>query len=466
MAPLAFDAVVSIVLAFFLLFLYGAALDSTYDVPLLSTFLFINGLLSLIGIIISLRFGSTLFMITFYFNIIFLSAAPLQQIANTWSNIYLDSELTLSAIGLYIISTIIGLITLLIRCSLANRLSDDRWSASLIPMIEAGGGSGLGRLLIILLPISIVLIALYSPMLFSSREAFGRHVGTIFSRELSIIVTSVLHPFIFISATIGLVLSARSGRLALSLGFLIAFMIAVLIYNPFIQARFRLSAMIVFLALVIYGWQSTRALFTFLISGTAISPILNSFRTLESTTDARTLTDFFSHMDYDAFTMTCYVIKYVLNEGVDYGVSAASAFLFFVPRALWPGKSDHVAKIMFDFLVAAFEAGTDNLSTPPVAEGFFAFGAIGSILATVLYFWMILSIERRALAAQPFSPAVLMASVAPMLVFILLRGPLIVGISELSGALVALVLCMWIIGAFSSMPQRRVLSSRPKFRSP
>jgi hypothetical protein len=144
-------------------------------------------------------------------------------------------------------------------------------------------------------------------------------------------------------------------------------------------------------------------------------------------------------MDYDAFAMTSYVVRYVGEVGYGYGSNALASFLFFVPRGLWTAKSEHVAHYVWPQVRYYRGVPTDLLSSPPTAEGFYDFGLLGAILLTATTFAAFVFLERRAEAAQRNSPLRLIICLTPTLTLITLRGSFIVGYSELWGNAVALL---------------------------
>jgi hypothetical protein len=161
------------------------------------------------------------------------------------------------------------------------------------------------------------------------------------------------------------------------------------------------------------------------------SPISNSFRYENATAyDIRSFDTFFAHS---------HIVYYLTYEGFSYGSNLLAALLFFVPRSIWPEKSEHVAYYVWHQVRYYRNVWTDNLSSPPFAEGYYAWGLIGAIGLTVAVFAVLTLLERRAQAAQPGSRYRFIVCVAPMLTIILQRGPFIVGYSEYWGNIVALL---------------------------
>lgn len=455
-----FDMVAGAVLIFFLFYSYYFTLSQSNSVALLSFVLLVNGVLSVTGLLIAMRAGFSLFMITFLFNFIFFSIAPLQQISIMWRPVLLDAA-ALPAALLCLTLSITGLFALAMRSNIRLTQTRGRWGYSLLEMPPHLLRKRLTLLFLVVAPLAMALVALYSPVLFSTRFTFGVYFGRLFPRELSLMVISLVHPFIFIGGTVGFALACRTRNYPYILLFGFVMLLAMLLYNPSITPRFRLSAMIMFFVLTFIGWRSTRVIFLTLVAGMTVSPLLNSLRWKYAGSDVRELGTFFAHMDYDAFTMFIFAIKYVALMGVDRGGAILAAIFFFVPRGLWTNKSEHLGAIMFEFLVSNMRIAIDNLSSPPVMEGYFAFGTLGAIAAGVVYFYMIYRLERGAEGAADFAPAQLLACLVSMFLFILQRGPLIVGISETFGSALALIGVLWVVGAFRKSRTQPIWRDRP-----
>ncbi|WP_201764105.1 O-antigen polymerase [Nonlabens dokdonensis] len=92
----------------------------------------------------------------------------------------------------------------------------------------------------------------------------------------------------------------------------------------------------------------------------------------------------FMSLNYDAFVNIGVVIEIVENDGVSFGFQSLSAFLFFVPRSLWPSKPDSSGLVVGDYLIDKYDFWFANLSNPLVSEGFMNFGYFGVLLMAFL----------------------------------------------------------------------------------
>jgi hypothetical protein len=384
-------------------------------------------------------------MINFYFNLIFFSIAPLQQIAANWVQFYGIGDS--AAYGAFLSLCVVGLgwAAFALRGRPFRRV---RNTATVFQRsIHSRAGSVLLLMTIMAVAISVAIV-LYGGALLTSREARGALISDTLNRQVAIFLYAYCQPLLVIGSVIGCIVSIKRGNLLGTLIFLTLVAGAFLVNNPLITARFRLGTLAVFCMLCFVGWNNTRVLLNFSILSLLVSPILNTLRFERTIVDPRTFFGFFAHADYDAFSIICRCIDYVATSGFSNGTNLLSAVFFFVPRSIWENKSEHMTKIMFDYLHEKVLAQTDNLSSPPVAEGYFAFGFIGAMIICALVLGVALLIERRAAASQGASTWHFIACLAPILFLITLRGPLIVGISESCGNLAALLTAIGLTGAF------------------
>jgi len=409
--------------------------------------LFINGVLSGLGFMLAVRKGRPLFVTVFYFDFIFFSVGPLQQIRIMEDPVYAETYLVNFAILLCAAFSLTGLTFLFFnrlpifsqkrtRRFLSRSISTDHFRPVVLFFTSAGLSAGL--------------LFFFLPALFVSREAFDQLLAVNFDKTMMVLFYAYLIPLTVISALIGLVAARRARSTQWVVAFSLCLLVALLINNPVNVARFRASTLIVFVLMLYFGWRNTRALACFLIFGTFLSRALNAFRyDVPSDDYAESLQagqGFFDSMDYHILNLICYTIKYTDNYGYSFGSNLLSDFLFFIPRPLWEGKSDYIGVYLLPFIKQYRFYGTDNLSSPLISEGFFAFGLIGAILLPAMAFFALSFIERRAAAAEHGSPWHFMACASPMLTMILMRGPLIVGYSEFCGAFAAILTSVLLLG--------------------
>jgi hypothetical protein len=210
--------------------------------------------------------------------------------------------------------------------------------------------------------------------------------------------------------------------------------------NPIINARYQVAGLIFFWIDYFFYGRKTKFLAAMLVVGVLVAPSLQVFRHYDSTTQDFQSNGLFGSTllakDYDAFLMSCYTMLTVDAAGVGWGSNLVGAVLFFVPRAMWTNKPEPTAWIVYDIAAHTTDLGTNNLSTPLMAEGYYAFGWAGALLIALCYWWGITKItlvSRR----NPDSWAFLFRCVCTGLALIFLRGTLIVGVSALAGTFAA-----------------------------
>lgn len=87
----------------------------------------------------------------------------------------------------------------------------------------------------------------------------------------------------------------------------------------------------------------------------------------------------FNYEDFDAFSMFMRALDYVRDYGSTHGLELLSSILFFVPRALWPGKLYGSGTTIGE----AAHLPWTRLSTPLPGEGVMNFGVIGVFLFAI-----------------------------------------------------------------------------------
>ncbi|WP_165225721.1 hypothetical protein [Affinirhizobium pseudoryzae] len=97
--------------------------------------------------------------------------------------------------------------------------------------------------------------------------------------------------------------------------------------------------------------------------------------------------DFFRLPYVDVFDILVYEIRYVTDIGYSYGNRMLGAIFFFVPRAIWPGKSELIALQMGEELKLMDVAGTENLSLFFGGEFYADFGLVGVAVFGFLFSW-------------------------------------------------------------------------------
>lgn len=88
--------------------------------------------------------------------------------------------------------------------------------------------------------------------------------------------------------------------------------------------------------------------------------------------------------NYDAYSMVIQVEHYVSSFGHTNGFQMLGALLFFVPRAIWPGKPTITGPMVFE----SFNRPFTNVSTSIPAEAYIDFGIPGVLLVGLILGWV------------------------------------------------------------------------------
>jgi hypothetical protein len=421
------DWVILISAAAYLLMSFLEALGNPYTSVFAATVLMANGLLAIVGLRIALDRSYLLFTVFFTFNLLFLSVAPLQQIAFNFDPIFSNLGLLRESSLLCLVMTLAGLGAVVYR---PHRKAGQNSAVGFLDksLVERGRANFL-FLAAITVFLSAVLIAFYgSNLLATSREAFG---DIEIDRSANILSDAFLRPFTFVAPLIGAVVAYHRRNRGWIVIFSVLVLVGVLINNPLVSARFRSSALIVFGILSIFGWYRVRLFLSVYLAGLLVSPIFGSiFRYRDAQLDERYFSSFFVHPDFSGIDIFCYTILWADLKGFEYGSNIIAGILFFIPRSIWTAKGKTVGEVISEYVLYLKDFGTDNVSSPPPVEGYLSLGIVGAIMMSIAVVLLIDWVERRGMQAERFSPFYFLLCLSPMLCMILLRGPFVVGFSE------------------------------------
>jgi hypothetical protein len=294
------------------------------------------------------------------------------------------------------------------------------------------------RLAIVVLMLGVLCLVMFGDVLFTDRATFQETVESKLEGPIAALFFGIIMSVPFYGSIIGLGSSTKSGQWGWSIVFGLLLALSLVINNIFITARFKLIGNAIFAVAYLAGATRVRLMVVVVISGMIFAPAFNIFRTADSGGEASSgrgfLTDIYVSMDYDAFQMLCFGIKTVDQAGLTWGDNIAGAALFFVPRAVWDAKPEPsswvIAKVM-GFM------GTNNLSTPLMAEGYLASGFAGTLGLSIAYWLFIGWIEKRALNRS--SMLFVIECTLAGLLLIVLRGTLMIGVAYSVGSLIAAV---------------------------
>ncbi|MBN2423831.1 MAG: O-antigen polysaccharide polymerase Wzy [Calditrichaceae bacterium] len=251
---------------------------------------------------------------------------------------------------------------------------------------------------IILIIITIFIMMIYSNIiynLFFFREkdfGFSTHFNLIISRTLFMLPLSVV------------ILSwyyRKTKKIFLAL-FFISLILLIFLKNPFTDKRNAIGAIylcILFFMFPVFFKTNFRTfifLFTIMVILFPLSSIfthsmfgfaLFSEKPIELIIYEFTksdLLDEFNRLDYDTWSEFNTTIEYVNINGISYGKQLGNALLFFIPRAIWPGKPLNSGFEIGNYIMNNYPLNYNNLSESYVAEGYINFGIIGILIYPII----------------------------------------------------------------------------------
>jgi hypothetical protein len=296
---------------------------------------------------------------------------------------------------------------------------------------------------------AVIAITLFHDSLFTNRDEFAAALDGVFvDPTVSLLARMFLFYTPFFAAIIGLRSSIANRQKIWIALFSVGMLMAAIVNNPLVNPRYQLAGLAFFAVDYMFYGRRTKLLAVLLIVGVLLGPAFQAFRhgvsNDESSGDDRLFSATLLSMDYDAFRMSCYTMLTVENTGISWGANVLGATLFFVPRSWWPEKPPPTSWVTYETATRSIEVGTNNLSTPLMAEGYYAFGWIGALVISLLYWWFISRItllSRRDFYSWAFLSRCLFAG----LVLIFLRGTLTVGVSAVAGSFVAAAIPAFLI---------------------
>lgn len=87
-----------------------------------------------------------------------------------------------------------------------------------------------------------------------------------------------------------------------------------------------------------------------------------------------------NYYDYDAYQMLMMIMSYTDHMGVSFGKNIISALAFLIPRSIWKGKMTATSALAATYYGATFT----NISSPLIAELYFAFSYVGCIFGALV----------------------------------------------------------------------------------
>jgi len=443
----------------FVAFLHVAGLFMTQTLSAGTSFCIVLAMIAnLFGLFVSIAYQRSVFVITFFFTLFFFSFAPCQQLAAHFDSVMADPWILERASFFCLVFSMLCLAALLMMGPARTNERAPRMETAPTAFPVRSCALLIGC---ILLAIGIGLVW-YSKALFTNRTTYFDLIQSIYPQPANLLYTGALRPFIIYGSVAGIWIAWSRQRLDWCISFGLTLLCGFILANPLITPRFEFGTMVYAVIFYFIGRSNCRLLVLALISGVIASPIFNLFRLSDARVEVTGATNFLVSMDFDAFSLICHTIWHVDYHGLSYGTNILNAILFFVPRNLWPAKMEITPFYLMDSLSTYRGLWNYNLSEPLIAEGYFAFGFTGILLITLVYLRFTWFLELSA-GNDRLRITYLFCSAAPPLLFILLRGSLMVGISVIVGHLIAMTVALRLVRVrFSSTdsPQTRGLGQR------
>ena len=201
------------------------------------------------------------------------------------------------------------------------------------------------------------------------------------------------------------------------------------------MARFQAAALYiaVLLGLIPRMWFQRSLMIGLLFGGIfLVMPILDKFRYFTENSTVSYSTSFIYAGHFDGFQM----FALALQEGsLTWGRQLLGALLFFLPRAIWADKPISSGAFLADSSALDF----DNISFPFFAEGYINFGFVGVAVFAAFLGWFAARYDTRFHRRSLRNINFVYYHFAGGLLFFLMRGSLMNGVSFAFGTYVALL---------------------------
>lgn len=224
----------------------------------------------------------------------------------------------------------------------------------------------------------------------------------------------------------------------------------VILNNPISSSRFWFLVIVLSLCFI-FPWSRSivgvRVIIGVFVAGSLfLFPYLDVFRYSDGSRESRGVIDMIlDKSDYDSMVQVGNSINYSSIYGHSIGENFLGAFLFWVPRGVWPSKPIDTGSALAQFVGYHHE----NLSAPLWAEGYWAFGVLGVAAAFSVLGYVCGKLVSIDLAQNKITNVVGGWSfvLAPLSVYVvlILRGSLLQSMSRLFVLVLILFFCTAII---------------------
>ena len=415
-------------------------LDTFSVFPLALTLIILNGFFAIYGQLRSIEARSPLHFISFLFCYLFMSLMPILQIGNGIDPVFNFHDVVLLSAIAGLTFTTFGLMSLR-----KVRADIGRVQQPSTPVIEKRNQRANYFLLAgLVFVFALISFVIFRKTLFTSRDTFGTAVSAAFGdKATGGLLSNFLMQTPFFGAVIGLRAAlAKRAKFWIAV-FSILLLTSAVINNPLITSRFKLAGLGFFFVDYFFRGTRIKLLVFVLVVGISLAPLFQVFRYEGTSLKDTTYGDKYISTDYDAFQMLCYTFLSVDRNGLTWGSNLAGAVLFWVPRSVWQEKPEPSSFEIYYTAHRYKEVGTNNLSVPLMIEGYYAFSWVGLVLISVLYWWAISRLFIKSMRDSN-SLVFVLRCVVTGVVLIVLRGPLVIGVTAVVGNFLAAFVAWWI----------------------
>jgi hypothetical protein len=374
------------------------------------------------------------------FGYVFMGIVPFVQIMGNhfpWYGIYEADRITQ---GLLII--LLGMISYQVGLSMRISLKRQTEHAALEHPFVFGNRA---FVLVSILSLAITWIGLMSTnglhLLFLPRnEMLGANSED--NKSLGLVMEQLTRVPLFVCLVVGIVMwkKKKLTKIYAYLTVIVLLLNNVIVNNPISNARYWVGSVMLTLCLLLIPWKKGSFLgwcIGYLLLFLIIFPYADLFRNeLNPTITYYKVSEIIrENGDYDAFQMVMNTSKVVdLQGGTLHGLQLLGAFLFWVPRSVWPDKPLSSGQFVGETLGYPFT----NFSCPLWGESYLNFGYAGVIIIFLAYGCITRVLQRRYIKSKFAENMTVTQILVPFLSayqIFLLRGDLMNGIAYLSGFL-------------------------------
>lgn len=216
--------------------------------------------------------------------------------------------------------------------------------------------------------------------------------------------------------------------------------------NPISTPRFQVGTILISV-FFIFSWRKYKAslvIYALVFGMIVVFPYASLYRNSNSPSLEAKIAQFRKANplvlsgDYDSFQQVMNGVRMVQNYGLTYGHQISSAFLFWVPRKLWPEKAEPTGVLIAERSGYSFT----NLSAPLWVEFYVDGGGLLVLLGFFFYGRLVRGLDlARQNSDDRLRPIYLFATIYAGYQIFLLRGSLMPAIAYLSPVLPIILAC-------------------------